>query len=358
MSALSPEALWRRLSDNALVQGPMPAAQEPDSPWFIRVLQGLAGWIGALFLFGFVAAGFLQVMQSGLAALGVGALSCAAAAAVFRFRSRDDFSCQFGQALSLAGQGLIIYGLFNLFPGRDSLCLGAAFLIEACLCLLLPNFISRVITSMAASLALTLSLYSMGLYGLSSGLLAAAFALIWIRDGQRVRWQELLRPAGYGLALTLLGQSAWSLRGVRFYGFGIRPQGDLFGPWAGKALVAAAFLWVVVLLLKRLRIPPGDRRFSSALSGATLAMAAAIVAPGIAQALLVLLLGFALCNRLLLGMGMAAFGAFLSSYYYLMESTLLFKAALLFGLGAALLLSRLLLRLWLCPKAAGGTRHA
>src|SRR5262249_18588128 len=74
-----------------LVEGTLPEAGEAASPWFIRVMLGFAGWLGALFLLGFVGAAFAFVFKSASAALFMGACACAAAIAIFRAAPKSGF---------------------------------------------------------------------------------------------------------------------------------------------------------------------------------------------------------------------------------------------------------------------------
>jgi uncharacterized membrane protein len=118
-------------------------------------------------------------------------------------------------------------------------------------------------------------------------------------------------------------------------------------------LVAVIFLVVVFILLKRMDIAVASRTGITVYAGATLVMAASVVAPGIAPALLVLIVGFSVCSQVMVGLGLVAIGGFLSNYYYMMQSTLLTKSMLLFGLGALLLVGRLLVnKFWV--SADGG----
>jgi hypothetical protein len=49
MSTMSRETLWARLRQASLVDGELPDPGEARVPWFVRVMMGIAGWIGALF---------------------------------------------------------------------------------------------------------------------------------------------------------------------------------------------------------------------------------------------------------------------------------------------------------------------
>lgn len=359
MKGLSRQDLWQRLQDGGLVAGDLPPEERGDSPWYVRVMLGVAGWIGSLFLLGFVGAGFAFVMKQAIAALLVGALVSGGAYALFRTRSESDFFTQFGLAVGLAGQMMVIYGLFKLSGRNESLVYTLIFITEGVLTLLMPNFIYRVLSSLAAALALTFALHSAGVYGLASGMLAGGFALVWLQDLRRVRFSDICRPAGYGLALALL----YSKAGI-FWGQWMwwpRSAGANWlsrnAPWLGKALILLAFLAVVLFLFKRLQIVAASRSGLAALAVTGIAVYSGIAAPGLGQALLIIIVGFAVCNRVLTGIGLLASGAFLTNYYYLMQSTLLEKSLLLMGIGAVLLIGRLLASRWL-PLPGGGSTHA
>ncbi len=365
MKALARHALWQKLQAAGLVEGELPLVNEIDSPWYIRVMLGFAGWIGSLFLLGFVGVGFAFVMKSALASLVVGVCVSGGAFALFRSKRETAFITQFGLAVGLAGQMLLIFGLGDLFGGKESTLFGAAFVVEVILTVLMPNFIYRVMSSMAALLALSLSLNSLGVFGIAPAVTAAAFAWIWLQETRLVRFSALCRPVGYGLALSLLLYRVNILWGRGLWWHRSRHAAnwiEIYSPWLGLVLVAVTFLAVAFILLKRMDIAATSRTGITVLAGATLTMAASVVAPGIAPALLVLVVGFAVCGRVMIGLGLLAMGGFLSNYYYTMQSTLLMKSMLLFGLGTLLLVCRLLInRFWpsrFFPSVGGGQADA
>ncbi len=359
MKILSRQSLWQRLQSGGLVERDLPPAEKGDSLWYVRVMLGVAGWIGSLFLLGFVGAGFAFVMENAIAALVVGGLVSGGAYAIFKTRQDSDFFTQFGLAVGLAGQMMLIYGIFELFDHNESLVYGLIFVAEALLTFLMPNFIYRVLSSLAAALALTFALHSAGVYGLASGLLAAGFSLVWLQDVRWFRFSETCRPVGYGLAFSLLYYKA----GI-FWGHWIwwsRPAGPNWisqnALWLGKALILIVFFVVFFVLLKRMQIVVTSRSGLAALAATGIGISAAFATPGLGQALLILIIGFTVCNRVLIGIGLLASGAFLSNYYYLLQSTLLEKSLLLIGIGAVLLISRVLVRTWL-PLSERGQADA
>ena len=58
------QALWSDLRQAGLVSGGAPPTDEDETPWYVRTMLGVAGWIAALFLLGFVGAGFAFVIKS------------------------------------------------------------------------------------------------------------------------------------------------------------------------------------------------------------------------------------------------------------------------------------------------------
>lgn len=345
MSTLSREQLWQSLQEQALVEGELPPIDAAASPWYVRVMLGVAGWIGAMFLLGFVAAGFASILRSGSASLVVGALGCAAAYAILRAAREHDFAVQFGLAVSLAGQSVFIVGLFNLFK-YDSAALHLSVLaLEVLLAALVPNSLHRLLCSAAAAAALWLALGRVGAQGLTVGLLAAGMALVWLEPRCWLGAGALWRPVGYGLALALVPIQSSQMFGLHGIMFWLKSNGSDWwgrhGAQAGTLLVTLVLLWSVSRLLAQQQLAAGSRAGLAALLAALLLGALSLVAPGLATALLIALLGFACASRVLLGWGLFALLAFVSHYYYQLQTTLLVKSMVLAASGVALLALRL-----------------
>src|SRR5512134_868973 len=110
------DAAWRALREAGLVRGDPPAVPL-ESPWYVRLMLGMAGWIAALFLLGFVAAGLTWIIRSEAACIVTGLLGSGAAWLLLRKLGHNDFAAQFALAVSFAGQGLFAYGVFGRFEG-------------------------------------------------------------------------------------------------------------------------------------------------------------------------------------------------------------------------------------------------
>jgi len=70
---------WQTLLEAGLVTGPIPNSQSLESPWYVRLMLGMAGWIAALFLLGFVAAGLSWVIDTDFASISTGIIMMIAA---------------------------------------------------------------------------------------------------------------------------------------------------------------------------------------------------------------------------------------------------------------------------------------
>jgi Na+/phosphate symporter len=339
--------LWERLRANGLVEGDLPDEGQPASPWYVRVMLGIAGWIGAMFLLGFVGAGLAFIIDSSAAALMLGAGCCAAAGVLFRNFEGQDFSAQFALALSLAGQGLMIIGLGQVLKAEDPPLYFAVAGMEAGLALAVPNFLHRVLAAAGAAVALALAVVQLSLHGLAAPVLCAGLALIWLDPGRWGGGGRLWRPIGYGLVLALLMVETFRLLGAQsLFDTGTNNSAgmSIYGPWIGRGLTAAVLLAVAVLLCLREGFAASSRITLAAAGAALVVGAVSLNAPGLASALLILLLGFAAGNRILMALGVLSLLGFVGHYYYSLQATLLAKSGLLAVTGLCLLAAYFVLR--------------
>lgn len=344
-------ALWERLRESALVEGEAPPPDPHEAPWFVRAMLGIAGWLGALFLLGFVGALLSDVFESSTAAILVGSVLCGAMVALFRLFPRAGFAAQFGFAVSLAGQILILIGLFDIDSLERSSISWVALpmaLVQTILFFLIPNFLHRVWTAGTATLALAVALDGWGLDPFSPPLAAFVLAGLWLAEFDHPRRGSTIRAAGYGLTLTTLITTL----AQGHFGFAEMivdndpPLGGEMSVRIGGLLTGLVLIWTVARLLRREGVAWDSGPGRVALAGAAIVAVASLEAPGLAPPIVVLLLGYANGNRSLTGLGVVSLLAYLSYYYYSLEATLLQKSALLIALGAALLLARLALHRW------------
>jgi hypothetical protein len=349
MSASQRQSLWEALSERGLVQGDQPVVSEARAPWFVRVMLGIAGWIGALFLLGFVGAGFVFVMKNSGVQFLVGAGACAAAVAIFRAAPKNDFVAQFGLAVSFAGQALMVAAAVQWF---DRSTIGIALFIalqQAVLFILVPNFVHRLWTAWSGALAAAYALLDAGLFAFTPAATTLAFAWVALSQFRLASHGSIVRAGMYGLALAA-AQTAVMHGGLAYsvlFGGGSRVfvLGEP-GVWLGRAASFAVLAWAVAALLRRegLGLSSGPGRVGFA--GALILGLVSIKAPGVAPMVVILVLGYANADRILVGLGILGLLGYLSHYYYALHATLLEKSMLLVATGIALLGVRLAMRQW------------
>jgi hypothetical protein len=343
---MSAAMLWAQLSADGLVEGPQPAPEPAGSPWFVRLMLGIAGWIGALFLLGFVGVALSFIIDNAASAMTAGAICCAGALALFRSFDGQDFVEQFALALSLAGQALLVIGLGQIFKLDSPTLYLAIAAVEGALAIAIPNALHRVLSAAGAAVALALCIDQLGLHGIAAPLLCAALALVWLDPARWAAGGRLWRPIGYGLLLALLIVECFRLFDARAL-FGSAKETSwmaVHGPLIGRALSAAVLVWAAATLSGREGDSSGSRTVLLAVGAALLIGLLSLLAPGLSTALLVLLLGFAAGSRLLMAMGIVGLLGFTAHFYYSLHATLLVKSGILAVTGLCLLAAALLLR--------------
>ena len=257
--------LWTRLSESGLVQGPLPLPSKTDSPWYVRAMMGVAGWIGAIFLLLFLAVGFKFIMDSEMARMVVGILLCGAAAWLFKIgegkrlfvpvRLRDQPDRSGPDRVELRGNIRL--------AGRTSLMADCgtgnrAFLPDS-------QFPPSRMVRFRRRDGHRRGLQQLG----DASRLASRTGQLW---QPRFSWAFLQefdtagkgidkKALGYGLAIALLF-SMFTKRGRSFFDiFEGRHSGDLFiVPWIGGVLAAIALVATVYVLLKDGRNAPMEGR--------------------------------------------------------------------------------------------------
>jgi hypothetical protein len=304
---MSSSQLWSKLASAGLTVGDMPATAEAHAPWYVRVMLGIGGLIAAGFLVGFVAAGFAFIVQSNVASLAVGLMIIAGAYAVFRAAPPSDFLSMFALAASFAGQALMIFGVLGFFDRHVNGAMPWAVIavIEAVLAVAMPNFIHRTLSALAAGLAFAYACEVSGARAVPAGVVAAAVAFVWLNEARLGKLHAIVAPVGYGLTLAFMqieGMALLRNSVAMVFGSRISPEAS---SWIGEALVVATLLVSVGVLLKRTGWTLREPRTVLALVAAAAIGAASFKAPGIAGGLMIVLLGFANGNRVLVGLGIA-----------------------------------------------------
>ena len=354
MSASDRATLWDRLDAAGVVEGAAPSAAVEAVPGYVRAMVGIAGWIAACFLLAFIGGAVAFAFRTGGASVTVGLVLCAAAIALLWSFAAREFVAQFALALSLAGQAMVVVGLFALFPRQDRVVYAIITAFELALALAAPYSIHRTWSALVAAMALLFALITLRVSFLFPALVAAGFVAVELNEARLARHADIWQPVSAGLALSLLllvpATLAFSLFGELV---GTRALHDTATAWRGSALVALVLIVTVAMLLARNGVRLGGRAGVATLA-ACVALAAAWQVPAIIAAVIVVITAFASGRRALVGLGLVALAATLGHHYFSLDGTLLAKSASLIAAGAVLLAARFAARHWVVTASSEG----
>ncbi|WP_418648437.1 DUF4401 domain-containing protein [Thauera butanivorans] len=311
-------------------------------PWWLMLLQALAAWFASLLI---VSALVLPAAGLGTAGGGVvGVVLCIAAIA--SFRRGGLFTDQMGLALSLTGQGLLMWTAAEWFePDAWRQMAGVGVLVSGAMSLPRASRLHRVVCGLLLSVALGVLIGS-GFAGEAFGIVLMAVAVLACITRERWAAQPWGGVAGalmlaFGLAALVLPPMLMRAR-TAFLFEGVDHRSPMIWLAAGAALV------LIVLLAHLLRTAPPASRLAAC--GVALLWALVFhAAPGLIVAVGVFIAAFQASQRTLAGFALLAAVLYVGEFYYLLDVSLLHKSGLLV-LGGAVLLA---LRAWVLRIGAG-----
>jgi len=334
--------LWNKLLDNNMVTGEDPTQSTIYIPWYIRFMQGFAGWLAALFILGFFAAAFAFLFKkpTGGLLLSLGFMCSVGAYTVIRLQ-KNDFLDEIGMAFSLSGQLMVAIGLFLLKVESEV----AFFMLggyQLYLAWVVPHYSHRLLSTGFGLFSLLISLNLLGFHGVGSAFVAVLFSFIWLKENSWKQKRGKWEPIGFGFALAMVFSSGFLVTGKFLMKDSIRGYKSwLFAnaEFISSLLIAFVFVNLVVVLLKENKI-----KFDSKTAILTLLAAAGLVLMsfkiyGISTGLILLILGFARQRVTLMVLGSLSVLSFFSWYYYTLQATLLFKSVTLIVLGLVLVVA-------------------
>ena len=243
-----------------------PPAQNADRPWFVALLQGVAGWLAGIFLLAFI--GLMFKPESSGAIFAVGALLLAGAWALYRADRDAVFLDQLALAISIAGQFAVAWGIVK--DDSSGLPIAATLLaLQIFVLLIMPNKVARTLAALFATIAWVFTvrfllrpgqgeqMFFDGGHGeyappLGAWTLPVAWALTWvpllalawwlIRNETQWMSSGLRRHARPLLTGTLLGLSLGGIAAEPFtvFALGIESMGMRFSWWALFPLLSVA----------------------------------------------------------------------------------------------------------------------
>lgn len=331
--------LQQRLQQAGVLDKSNIANKEEDSGiWYLQLILGLCGWLAGIFFIGFIILVLMDMPKSGFTLLGVVFMGIAFGLFYHNRHTEQHFFEHLALALSIAGQACFMWGFLRHFKSEHNSLL--MFAVLQTILLLMPHYLHRLLSALAASVAFysyfftydTLATWS---YPFVHLLLAVSVAL-WFFEYHSGRMLKAVQAVAYGVSVAILGIYCWLVTS-----FSHLNQEAVSYPLSeimallGLLLTALA---VMYHLFRRYQLA----FFSQIGMLGVFAIIALLVAnqysTGLMVSVVLLIVAFAQANKVLQVLaGMSLLG-FLSSYYYLLNITLLQKSLML-AVTAVLLLA-------------------
>jgi len=318
------------LQKNGIISAAAPSAPDDttDRPWFVSLLQGVAGWLAGIFLLVFIGLAFRP--ESSPAFFGLGAFLLAAAWFMYYADRHGAFLDQLALAISIAGQIAVAAAVLkDNFSALNTSVTGLV--LQLFVLIVMPNKIARTLAALFATAAWVYTVrffirpdniesvfYTERYSGMVDMFGAWTLPVAWL-----LTWVPVLALTAW----LILRESQWMASSVRRLA---RPllTGLLLGLSIG-AIIAEPF--TVVFL-------------GADLWGRGIDWLAIFPLLSIALALVAAYGAFRLRNIGLLGFAVFAALLHLARFYYLYGTTLLWKSVIMLFVGAALLLGGVVLR--------------
>jgi hypothetical protein len=329
-------------------------AQRPG-PWWLMLLQALAAWFASLLIVSAVVLPAAGLTMVGRGMLGV--MLCLAA--IVLLRRGGVFTDQMGLALSLAGQGLLVWtvgGHFDSAAYRQMA--GAGALVTGAMLLPQASSLHRTVCALLLSLALGVLIGAGPGCEVFGAVLMAVAVLCCVT---RTHWAAHPHGSLAGALMLAAGLSALTLPAVLALARGEAWAGVLSGqagfgghmPWlaGGAALVLFALLGHLLRTMPALAPPQARLRLRVSVGGMALLWVLLFHGvPGLIVAAAVFAAAFHAGQRTLVRFALLAAVLYVGEFYYLLDASLLHKSALLVLGGAALLA----LRAWMLHAGREG----
>ena len=310
------------------------------SPWWLQLLLGFAAWIASLLIISSFVGPLLALADNDVVRLFAAALLLGSA--LWLARQHHDFVQHLSVAVALAGQGLLVYALYELSDHNDELARYSCALVSVALLFSWLNPLHRRISLTIAMLCLLSLINSAVLLALVSNLLAALAVVLWCSRSHWAgfhyasRLKSLLEVSTLAaLGLTLLGQC------LLVFDSGSWLDNKLEVARALYSALGSVLLLCTVFWLSRLATVPSRLAL---LSITMLLCILLYTASGLLASSAIMLACFYGCSKRWVALCLLSMLFAISQFYYNLELTLLYKSALLALSGLLVLAAWLLLQ--------------
>ena len=356
------QKLWQRLQDQGLMPQttPLPDMKAPHSPWYVRMLLALGGWLAAILFICFLAFlvfETLQLMAHEEAGIFVASLPVLLLGQ--RMLKKDTiFSRHFGFALAITGTAGISISMLLTLNSPTAVCFLLALLLGMVSYLMKHppyTFLAATIGVAAVAFGISslvveeLAFWQAGSVGNVLYYLpfvwwaAVSLALAWFCLHEKSwRGKTVSRNTEAWFFGAYTGMLAGQISSLGVWQYFMLPSAVLGGTY-GMGLGAALGISYLAVFLSRGR---HDMARVGVLLGAAASFVLAWYLPGAALALLGLALARQMANTVMQGFVLVFLLIYMIFYYYTLNVPFAAKSLYLTTSGLALLLLALGLRIW------------
>lgn len=311
-----------------------------SSPWWLQLLLGIAAWIASILIISSSIGPILALGDSN--AVRVVLATVLLAAAIWLAGKPQEFLQQMSVAIALAGQGLLVYVLYDALNNNDEAARYGCMLFSSLLLLSPLNAVhQRVSISIAVACLLSLITSAPAVAVLSVAVAAGAVAAWcsrphWTGLPFANRLKSLLEVATLAaLGLSLFGQGLLLIDSSSWLNDQLLLAQALYSA-LGSVLLLSTVFW-----LSRLATVPSRLVL---LSITTLLCIVLYPASGLLIGSALMLACFYGCSQRWVALSLLSMLFALSQFYYSLQLTLLYKSALLALSGMLVLAAWLLLQ--------------
>ncbi|MGS0676739.1 DUF4401 domain-containing protein [Shewanella sp. 30m-9] len=349
--------LWAELNALGLIEGKLSTnggstqsdlpSLTPNSPWYIQLMQSLAAWVASLFILAFTISFFslfFDDLDTTFATI-IGLFYSGLAILVYRLSPSQLFLNQMALALSLCGLLSLGYGITGWFSDDFGLGWFLAFGSILMLNWLLVEHYSHQCVMSFGVLACVIGIgYELQLLELMPVIINLMFVGLWLTHANTGQHFARMSAMGYMLALwmvliqlpLMIGHTSIALENAF----------PVLANWANALSVSTTLIITMALLINifgSLSLSLNSKQGLISMLVMVLLAALSIPMVGLLSAVLILIVGFYVGERLIFSLGLLGIVSFVAWYYYSMQVTLLEKSIWLLALGVILLVAKLLL---------------
>jgi len=331
-----------------------------DTPWFIHLFFGFSGVLASLFFIGFLTLILFEtdIFDSAIGMFIIGILLSVAGSALFKNKHtrRSNFWNSLAFAISAAGQLYVVFALFSS-DIEQPLSIWLFVLIQIFMTLIMPNFVYRLLSSMAAlgGMVYLLSFYQVP--ELSLGLLALVTIVANLQryellQSVPVKWKagkcrsgafDISKAVSYASAIMLLIFSVYIIAADYSNNFTNSDEIFSYNYLVAQGLLILASLYAAYLILKHYRIELLSQSSIVIVGAIAVLGITSIYVSGLLATSLIVVIAIANSQRILLGIGILGLVSYIFWYYYQLDTSLLVKSGSMLIIGIVMLLMRWLL---------------